>query len=423
MKIPAIRAQIGIWVYYITALTFEQVSAHVKKVDDELHKSELLREMLQRSITDNYKNIANYILQQEERFFNALVLAAYDGDPQWHEVRLEYDNGEEFFDLGVLELTGKEKIFPVDGQHRVEGIKKVMLEQEHLKNERIPVIFIGHKKDDDGMKRARRMFSTLNRYAKPVSLRDIIALDEDDSIAIACRELIDNNSFFANNRIADVKNKAIPPNRNEFTTIITFYECNRELLDAFIHKIEIRDEDTGNILKGKRKMEKYIRFRPPEEEVDDFIKYCDDFWNDISDSFAELKDYKDMTVPNCEKYRHKDGGNLLFRPAALLAIVKVCALLKKQLSYDFNYTFNRIHKLPLELNSSLWRNILWEPASQKMLTTNQTTVIYLLLYCIDKETLNEKQFKTLIVSLKGLKQIDEDSDMLSFLEEYTIWSN
>jgi len=87
MKIPAIRAQIGIWVYYISTLSFDHVSKYVRKVDDELHKSELLREMLQRAITDNYKGIADYIVQQEERFFNALVLAVYDGDPQWNEVR------------------------------------------------------------------------------------------------------------------------------------------------------------------------------------------------------------------------------------------------------------------------------------------------------------------------------------------------
>jgi len=196
MKIPAIRAQIGTWVYYISTLSFEQVSRYVRKVDDELHKSELLREMLQRAITDNYKGIADYIVQQEERFFNALVLAVYDGDPQWREVRLEYgDDGEAFYDLGILDLRGDEKIFPIDGQHRSESIKKVLNENDGYGNEKIPVIFIGHKKDDDGMKRARRMFSTLNRYAKKVSLRDIIALDEDDVVAIACRELMDNNLF------------------------------------------------------------------------------------------------------------------------------------------------------------------------------------------------------------------------------------
>lgn len=46
---------------------------------------------------NNYKSIANYIETQEERFFNALVLAVYDGVPTWHEVRLEYDDGSEFY--------------------------------------------------------------------------------------------------------------------------------------------------------------------------------------------------------------------------------------------------------------------------------------------------------------------------------------
>jgi len=97
MKIPAIRAKVGIWVYYISTFTYAQVKKYVKKVDDELHKSTVLREMLQRSITDNYKQIATYITQQEERFFNSIVLAVYDGDPKWHEVRLDYGNDESFW--------------------------------------------------------------------------------------------------------------------------------------------------------------------------------------------------------------------------------------------------------------------------------------------------------------------------------------
>ena len=43
------------------------------------------------------------------------------------KIRVEYDDDEEFVDLGILELTGDEKIFPVDGQHRVEGIKHALI--------------------------------------------------------------------------------------------------------------------------------------------------------------------------------------------------------------------------------------------------------------------------------------------------------
>lgn len=80
MKIPAIRAHIGNWVYYIATLRFKDVSKYVKRVDNELHRSDLLKQMLQRSITDNYKSIAHYIETQEERFFNALVSCSLDGE-------------------------------------------------------------------------------------------------------------------------------------------------------------------------------------------------------------------------------------------------------------------------------------------------------------------------------------------------------
>ena len=75
MKIPAIRSQMGIWIYYVSSLSFNEVLEYVSPIDDELHKSKLLSEMIQRSITDNYKSIANYLETQEERFFNALILA------------------------------------------------------------------------------------------------------------------------------------------------------------------------------------------------------------------------------------------------------------------------------------------------------------------------------------------------------------
>ena len=123
MKLPAIRSKMGIWIYYIASLSFKEVANYVKPINDELHKSELLSQMIQRSITENYKSIANYLLTQEERFFNALILAVYDGQPVWNEIRIDDINCDDSYSLGILTLTGEEKIFPVDGQHRVEGIK------------------------------------------------------------------------------------------------------------------------------------------------------------------------------------------------------------------------------------------------------------------------------------------------------------
>lgn len=42
------------------------------------------------------QHISGDIKQQPERFFNALVVAVYDDDPQWREVELDYSNGEKY---------------------------------------------------------------------------------------------------------------------------------------------------------------------------------------------------------------------------------------------------------------------------------------------------------------------------------------
>ena len=125
MKVPAIKGKIGTWDYYVTTLTFEQVTQFVSKVDSELHKSTSLRDLIQRSITSNYLSIKDYIIGQKELFFNSVVLAVYDDFPNWLEIKFEYSDGE-IYKMGLLDFPGTHKIFPVDGQHRVEGIKEAL---------------------------------------------------------------------------------------------------------------------------------------------------------------------------------------------------------------------------------------------------------------------------------------------------------
>lgn len=413
MKIPAIRAHIGDWVYYIATMRFKDVSEYVKRVDNELHKSDLLKQMLQRSITNNYKSIAHYIETQEERFFNALVLAVYDGVPTWHEVRLEYDDGSEFYNLGVLELNGDEKIFPVDGQHRVEGIKKVVSESNEYDNEQIPVIFIGHKTDDAGMQRSRRLFSTLNRYAKPVSMRDIIALDEDDIVAIASRELVDTHPLFSKDRLLDSRTKAIPENNDKaFTTIITFYECNLEILWMLLKDIEVLNPDGGKT-KGKGKIKEFVRRRPNDEMIHQFEALCAAFWNALIDCFTDVYAYV-TDEPDSRPYRNRAGGNLLFRPVALLPFVRATVKVAIQQQKNFNEILRTFPQELLAIDNVLWRNILWNNDKGTMIVNNQKLTERLLLYFWDRNTLSEKEISAMKLDIKSHRQLldMEDVDVL-----------
>lgn len=413
MKIPAIRAHIGDWVYYIATMRFKDVSKYVKRVDNELHKSDLLKQMLQRSITNNYKSIAHYIETQEERFFNALVLAVYDGVPTWREVRLEYDDGSEFYNLGVLELNGDEKIFPVDGQHRVEGIKKVVSESNEYDNEQIPVIFIGHKTDDAGMQRSRRLFSTLNRYAKPVSMRDIIALDEDDIVAIASRELVDTHPLFSKDRLLDSRTKAIPENNDKaFTTIITFYECNLEILWMLLKDVEVLNPDGGKT-KGKGKIKEFIRRRPNDEMIHQFEDLCAAFWDALIDCFTDVYAYV-ADEPDSRPYRNRAGGNLLFRPVALLPFVRAAVKVAVQQQKNFNEILRTFPQELLAIDNVLWRNILWNNDKGTMIVNNQKLTERLLLYFWDRSTLSEKEIFAMKLDIKSHRQLldMEDVDVL-----------
>ena len=72
-----------------------------------MHSSSLLSGMIQRSITDNYKSIAHYLETQDEHFFNALILAVYDGNPEWNELRIEGEDGRDIMIWACFHLMGK----------------------------------------------------------------------------------------------------------------------------------------------------------------------------------------------------------------------------------------------------------------------------------------------------------------------------
>lgn len=402
-KIPAIRGLMGDWVYYVAVLSFDDINKNVKKINDELHKSKSLSDAIQRSITDNYKGIKDYILNQDERFFNSLVLAVYDGKPDWIEVELELE-GEEFFDLGFLTLNGEEKIFPVDGQHRVEGIKSALKENASLKKEKVPVIFIGHNKTTEGMQRTRRLFSTLNRYAKPVSIKDIIALDEDDIVAITTRYFVENYDLFQDDRVIFSLQKAIHESeRTAFTSLITLSNCIEELLKYYFNNYFKKTSSYSLFLKNYYPEKKSIgikdfrRFRPREENIQEFIDFCKSYW----DSFKKIHQIQkylnsDEEEPAKEFRNKENGGNILFRPIGILPFVQASMVEAKKTDLFNNSEFNFdiiIHKfidINLDLNKTPWRHVAWDPNTLRMKTTGNRKLIKLLfLYLVNIDNTDE----------------------------------
>lgn len=417
INIPAIRGILGDIVYYTASFTFKQIAERVKKVDGELHTSTSLKDQLQRSLTKNYESITNYILSQKDHFFNALVLAVYDGEPVWNEIEVGF-KGKDYYNMGFLMLNGEEKIFPVDGQHRVEGIKDAIKENPELEDETISVILIGHQKNKEGMERTRRIFSTLNRYAKPVSTGDIIALDEDDTVAIVTRNMLESFPLFMNDNISDdKKTKAIAEKDvKSFTSLIKLYETNK-----VIYKYYTSFRDKTKRLHTAKEIDDFLKFRPEQEKIDDFEKYLMDFWLTFIDKFEGMKEFvASSEIDAAAKYRNRENGGLLyFRPIALpelvVSILETCFRTKMPLSDSMS----AYSKLEMCISKEPWVRVLWDTGRHTMIMTNKTLVHLMLMHMNDTTLLKRAEYDSLrnryakVLEIK-LDEMDEILDKVRY---------
>jgi DNA sulfur modification protein DndB len=134
---PALRGSFGDWIFYVCLMPISEIGERVRYAE-EIHKSKALSELIQRSLEGpRSKQIADY-LKTKERFFNSLVFATHGGNPEWFEVgdfrsntksKILTQISQRALDtIGFLRLVGSEKIFAVDGQHRLAGIKKALAE-------------------------------------------------------------------------------------------------------------------------------------------------------------------------------------------------------------------------------------------------------------------------------------------------------
>jgi len=87
-----------------------------------------------------------------------------------------------------------------------------------------------HKSTDEGRERTRRLFTTLNKYAKPVSPAELIALNDDDAFAIVTRRLIESYTGLQSEFVPLAPTANIPTgNLSCITTVIALYELVRTI--------------------------------------------------------------------------------------------------------------------------------------------------------------------------------------------------
>ena len=61
----------GDWIYYVTFLRMDQIADQIH-IAQEIHSSHMLKDMIQRQITNRAGQIAEYLLNQPQHFFNRM---------------------------------------------------------------------------------------------------------------------------------------------------------------------------------------------------------------------------------------------------------------------------------------------------------------------------------------------------------------
>jgi DNA sulfur modification protein DndB len=196
IQLPAIKGIIGDWVYYQACMPFSEVVSRIDN-DHSYREYKSLDDYLQRDLSSRSKKISEYLIRERTHFFNTAIIGLFGDRPQWYTfgyakgVIPELSLSERMAQtVGVLELSGDEILFSIDGQHRIEGIKQALKKQPELFNlDELPIIIVAHNDDKKGKQRTRRLFSEINTKAQKVTGLDDLITNEDNPILINSRKL------------------------------------------------------------------------------------------------------------------------------------------------------------------------------------------------------------------------------------------
>jgi len=395
--VPAIKAKMGDWTYYITKMKFGEVAKQVE-LAEAIHPNKELDKLIQRGLSNRVEAMTNFLLTEPQRFYGSLVVAIYKGNPRFHPIRIDEGHGivdRVDHDFGLLQMDGSQTYFALDGQHRLESIKEACKKNPDLKDEDISVLIIKHDETTGGLVRTRRLFTKLNRYAKATDTRTNIAIDEDDCIAITTRRLIRELDLLKGIIKVNAAGKQIGTGKSDakyFTTMAGLYEMNKLLWSAFRGGTDANEE--------------YLRNRPNDEYLDDLHGFLK---NIIVNLFKTIPILKRISIDkeNPGIFRTSEGGNVWVRPIfQLIAAEYIQRALLAEIPLE--EVINKLVAFPVNLTEEPWVRVIWNPGTKKITGTKAERE-----FCVEalvvSTGIGKSRFTKKEIREKYGKYYDEDS--------------
>ena len=382
---PAIRAQMGDWKYYIVRMKMREVANEVKLAHD-IYEDKTLSEAVQRALGEKRvrTEITGYLSRRPDRFFSSIVVAALEGEPSWYPVQMDEGVVPEIFSksrtlndsFGILSFGDDPKYYALDGQHRVAAIKMLVNREANIPvprgfdNELLSVLVVLREEhavdDNEWMTRYRRLFSSLNRYAKATDTDTNIIMDEDDLVAILTRRLISEYDFFrAPGREREsfrvlTKGNNLRERVSHFTTLQTLYKWNEILLTT---NARVNLGWSSEMVKLNKQI------RPDEDDLDEYYEELTKYWDAILAAMPELRQAPEKMRVHAEGDGEQLADHVVFWPIGQELFAR---FVRTILNAEFNEegrssveamtdAIRRRTRLSWDLHELPWRYLLLTP--------------------------------------------------------------
>ncbi len=379
--VPALQAHMGDWQYYVTVMKLGKIARECR-LAHEIHANKDLDELIQRELQNRVQQeMVPYLLNQSQRFYGALVVAVYGGEPEFSPVRVNEhelidDRERSSYGFGLLRFDGSQIYYALDGQHRLKSIQEAVISNPDLAKEEITVIVLTHEDTQEGLQRTRRLFSTLNRRAKPTTSGMNIAIDEDDSIAIVTRRLVKENSILKTLVLTKLGSTAIAPNKSNdpyITTLAALYETNEILLGAYDEGLEINKS--------------FKQFRRSDDELDAYYSFLEIMWMRMLEKCPGFDSILNGKKKPGDLRRRLDadgqpqlddtgkpiaGGSVFARPIGQHIIAEVLKSVRIQGKSVEDAIDAIMANISMDIDQAPWVGVIWNPKMQRILSNKSS---------------------------------------------------
>ena len=364
---PALHGNFGTTEYCIITMRVSELVRMIQFPSDVPGwEDRSIEERFQRNldITRINRDIAPYFAGDAKRFSGSLVVAAHNPDGMAFEsihdvvkngtLPVAYKLTTE--DLGFVTLNDQ-KLIPLDGQHRAKAFQTVMKWIEHpesrpanissdngLGEDKVAIILV---KFDRSL--SRYIFNKINKYARPTSKAGKLITDDDDSMAVITRRLVESGPI--PRRLINIDANSLNKTAFEFTLISTFHDANKALLSCLPIPSVGKPEKMSDLERDKRQVE-------IAEE-----------WNRLITGIGKWKKALNDPQETGDKARTTlREKSLLGRPIGQLALVKgyahACILSGRNI--DRKPLVRKLDSINWDMDAGMWKGVLVKPNGKVM---------------------------------------------------------